>query len=284
MNADERRGLALAGGAVLFFSTSPVLIRWAAQSVSALEIAAGRLLTAGLLVLALALARRDPLPRPVDWPRFALFGLIAALHFLFYISSLNFTSIAHSLAIVHTAPIFAALLSWAVLGEPLAARKWLGILVAVLGVAVLSGFEPNFTRRMLIGDLLALGSALTFAAYAIAGRSQRQKYTLFGYAGSVYAVAALWLLPVAGANFALENYNWPTVASILALGIFPLAFGHTLYNAALRRVSATHVNLIATQEVLGGVLLGVVLLGEIPSASSIAGGLITIGGILLVIL
>ncbi len=284
MTADERRGLALVAIAVLFFSVSPVLVRWAARSVSSFEIAAGRLLVAGVLVLGLVLLRREPLAPRSEWPRFALFGLVAALHFFFYAYSLEFTTIAHSLAIVYTAPVCVALLSRFMLGEPLSLRKWLGIVVAVLGVAVLSGFEPNFTRRMLIGDLLALGSAITFAVYSIAGRSQRERYPLLGYVGSVYILAALWLLPVAAVVYTPGSYNWITVASIIGLGVFPLACGHTLYNAALRRVNATYVNLIATQEVLGGVLLGALLLRELPSLNSIVGGLITLGGILMVIL
>ena len=74
------------------------------------------------------------------------------------------------------------------------------------------------------------------------------------------------------------------IASILALGLLPLALGHTLYNAALRRTRATPVNLIATQEVTGGVILGMFLLQEIPSLNSLAGALITLAGIVLVIL
>ena len=175
-------------------------------------------------------------------------------------------------------------------------RKWLGIVAAVLGVAILSGFEPlkaltqsgnasyNFTLRTLLGDLLALGSAVTYAIYSIVGRSQRERYPLLVYASSVYILAALWLLPAAAAAHAPGSYNWLAVASIVGLGVFPLACGHTLYNAALRRVNATYVNLIATQEVLGGVLLGALLLREIPSLESIVGGLITIGGILMVLI
>ena len=311
MTVEERRGLALVAIAVLFFSTSPVLIRWAALSVSSFEIAAGRLLVAGIAVSGTVLLRnrvavRTPAGRgPIwsllaarsDWPRFALFGLVAALHFFFYAYSLEFTTIAHSLAIMYTAPIWVALLSRLVLGEPLSMRKWLGIVVAVLGVAFLAGFEPiqaliqrsgsatyNFTRRMLIGDLLALGSAITFAVYSIGGRSQRERYPLLVYVGWVYILAALWLLPVAAVAHTPGSYNWPAVASIVGLGVFPLACGHTLYNAALRRVNATYVNLIATQEVLGGVLLGALLLREIPSLNSIIGGLVTIGGILIVLL
>ena len=294
MTVEERRGLALVAIAVLFFSASPVLVRWAARSLSSFEIAAGRLLVAGILVSGVALLRsrvklratvgRDLLAVRAEWRRFALIGLVTALHFFFYAYSLEFTTIAHSLAIMYTAPIFVALLSRLMFAEPLSIRKWLGVVVAVLGVAVLSGFEPNFTRRMLIGDLLALGSAITFAIYSIAGRGQRERYPLLVYAGSVYILAALWLLPVAAVAHTPGSFNWPAVASIVGLGVFPLACGHTLYNAALRRVNATYVNLIATQEVLGGVLLGALLLREIPSLNSIIGGLITIGGILLALL
>jgi drug/metabolite transporter (DMT)-like permease len=242
------------------------------------------MLSAGLLVLALALATRQPLPRPRDWPRFAAFGLIAALHFGCYIASLDYTTIAHSLAITYTAPIFVALFSSLFLGEGLERRQWLGTLVAVTGIAFMTGFEPAFTPRMAVGDLLALGSAVTFGLYSVAGRSQRHRYGLFAYAGSVYTIAGLWLLPLAFLNFSPGGYTTSAVASVLALGLLPLALGHTLYNAALRRTRATLVNLIATQEVTGGILLGILLLGEVPTPTTLAGVVITLVGIILVIL
>ncbi len=284
MTADERRGLVYVGIAVLFFSTSPVLIRWAAATLTAYEITAGRMMVAAVAVLGLALFRRHPLPPRQDWPKFAFFGLVTALHFGFYIASLAYTSIAHSLAIIYTAPVFVAIFSLIFLKESLALRQWVGIGVAVLGVAVLAGFEPHFTRRMLIGDLLALGSAITFGVYSVAGRSQRDRYPLFAYAGTVYAVAALWLIPPAAASFSPDGYTWAAVGSIVFLGLFPLGLGHTLYNAALRRVSATYVNLIATQEVTGGILLGILLLGEYPTINSVIGALVTLAGIVLVVI
>lgn len=272
------------GLAVLLFSTSPVLARWAAESITAFEITAGRMAIAGAVVLGIALVRRERLPAPAEWPRFAAFGLVAALHFGFYIASLEYTTIAHSLAIVYTAPIFVALFSWWFLGEGMAVRKWLGTLVAVAGVAVLAGFEPMFDRRMLLGDALALGSAICFGLYSVAGRSQRHRYSLFAYAGTVYSVAALWLLPVALWNLTPDGYTAPAILSVAGLGLLPLALGHTLYNAALRRTRATFVNLIATQEVTGGILLGILLLGEWPTPTSLAGVVITLVGIVMVIL
>ena len=64
----------------------------------------------------------------------------------------------------------------------------------------------------------------------------------------------------------------------------PLGIGHTLYNAALRHTHATTANLIATQEVTLGILLGALVLGEMPQINEIAGALVTLLGIVLVLL
>lgn len=279
----SRSGLLLVGIAVFFFSTSPVLVRWAAESLTAYEIAAGRLLLAGCMVLGVALIRCEARPSAYAWPMLIVVGLVAALHFGAYIASLEFTTIAHSLALVYTAPIFSALLSWRILGEALRPHQWLGVVIAVVGVAIMAGFEPQFDGRMLIGDMLALVSAVTFAIYSIAGRRQRQRMSLLIYAGAVYLIGGLWLTPLAALNFSSGGYTLPAVLSVVALAALPLGLGHTLYNAALRRMRATTVNLVATQEVTGGVLLGALLLDEIPSLLTLAGIAVTLCGIILVL-
>ena len=282
--ANPRRGLLYVAIAVLFFSTTPVFIRWAG-SISSYEITFWRLLIAAVMLRTMMWVRgeRWTVPR-MEWRMFAIFGLITALHFLFYIASLSFTTIAHSLAIVYTAPIFVALFSAIFLGEHIARRKWLGILLAVVGIGILAGFQPHFTKSMLFGDLLALGSAITFGLYSVAGRSQRDSHSLFNYAMTVYGAAALWALLPAVISFTPGGYTPITILSVIALGVLPLGIGHTLYNAALRYTNATYVNVIATQEVTGGIILGIILLGETPGTNEIVGVLVTLLGILVVIL
>lgn len=278
----NRRGLAYAALATLLFSTSPVLVRWAAP-LPPVEITFWRMVVAAGTVWVMArLAGQRPGLARRDLPRFALFGLITALHFLLYIASLSFTTIAHALALVYTAPIFVTVFAAVFLGERIARRKYSGIAVAVVGVAILAGFEPALTPKMLLGDLLALGSAVCFGLYTVIGRGQRTQYPLLTYALGVYAGAALWLLPAAGLTWS-GSYTWLGVVAVLALGVVPLGMGHTLYNAALRRLHPTYANLIATQEVTGGVLLGMLLLGEVPGVSTIAGGIVTLLGIALVL-
>lgn len=275
---DTKRGLALVAVAVLFFSTSPVLVRWGAP-LSGWEIAWGRLGTAALAVLVLMLLRGERLQLAWrDLPRFALFGLVTALHFWCYIASLAYTTVAHSLTLTYTAPLFVALFSGLFLKEPLARRKYLGVVLAVTGVGVLAGFEPEFSSRMALGDLLALGSAVAFGFYSVGGRSQRDRYPLLTYAFAIYAMAALWLTPLALGSRS-GGWGLRQILAVVGLGVFPLGLGHTLYNAALRRTHATYVNLVATQEVTGGVILSAIFLGEVPGPTTILGMLLTLVGI-----
>lgn len=281
--AARPHGALLAVLAVIMFSTSPVLVLWAAP-LSPFEITVGRLAVATIVVGLLARFNRQALwPGRADLPRFVGFGFITAIHFLSYIASLNFTTIAHSLAIVYTAPLFVTLFSGWLLKEPIPRRKWVGVVVTVAGIAILAGFEPRLDGQMILGDLLALVSAITFGLYSVAGRSQRERYGLFTYTGAVYGLAALWALPAAVLNFTPAGYNARSLLALLGAGLIPLGTGHTLYNAALRRTHATTVNLIATQEVTGGVLLGMLFLSQIPQVNEIVGAAVALVGIALVL-
>ena len=283
----SKAGLLYVCVAVFFFSTSPIFVRWS-KPFTSVEIAFWRLAIAALLVAIMGLITRQHIL--LKWrqvPRFAFFGLVTALHFVFYIAALSFTTIAHALALVYTSPIFVTLFSALVLREPLPRRKFLGIGVSVIGVAIMAGFEPHYTacslngsgQCMILGDGMALLSGLCFAIYSVAGRGERDRHPLFRYTTNVYGLAALWLLPAA-LYFAFQHgYPLGAVGAVVALGVFPLGLGHTLYNAAIRRVHATYANLIATQEVTGGIILGVVLLGEVPSITTIVGVVVTLAGI-----
>ncbi len=279
-----RTGSLLAIAAMLAFSTASVLVLWAAP-LSAFEVTAGRLVVAAAVIWMLARLNRQPtFPARADLPRFAGFGFITALHFVSYIAALNFTTIAHTLAIIYTSPIFVTVFSAVFLKEPIPRRKWLGVVVTVIGIAILAGLEPRLDGRMIVGDLLALVSAVMYALYSIAGRSQRERYPLFTYAGAVYGLAALWALPAAVLSFTPAGYTSRSLLALLGAGLIPLAAGHTLYNAALRRMHATTANLIVSQEVTGGVILGALLLAQIPQANEVIGALVALVGIAVVLI
>ncbi|MHB8598494.1 MAG: DMT family transporter [Ktedonobacteraceae bacterium] len=153
----------------------------------------------------------------------------------------------------------------------------------------MAGFEPHYTACSLHGQCMALGdgfaliSAICFGIYSVIGRGERERHPLFRYTTNVYGLAALWLLPITLFFAFQHSYPLAAIGSVIALGVFPLGLGHTLYNAAVRRVHATYANLISTQEVTGGVLLGIWLLHEIPSVTTIIGVVVTLIGIVSVL-
>ena len=282
LKGEELRGAGLAVAATACFSTGAVLVRFA-QALSPFEVTAFRLLLGAVFVGAAARVWGIPLAlaKPLRLPVVGV-GLVAALHFLTFITSLYYTSIAHALTLTYTAPAMLAVASWIFLGERLRPRQVLGILLTVTGIALLAGFEPTRTRRMLGGDLLALGAAASFAAYSFLGRHLQGALPLLRYVFWLYLTAGLIALPAAAATLTAP-YQVGALFAVTLQALLPLAFGHTLYNAAIRRLSPTLVSLIASQEVTGGILLGWVLLGEAGTPTTFAGVAVTLAGILLVL-
>jgi len=303
--------LAVLGAAL--FSTSAVLVR-SASGFTPLEVASYRLILGAALIALIALAGGQTLSPFRDTAgsgvaadaagpgraraRARLWALAgaataAAVHFAFYVGSLFWTSITHSLVLVNLSPVLALPLAAVFLGERFERHRLLGVVLTVAGLAVMVGLEPELTPRMLVGDLMAFVAALAYAAYSVIGRSQRTGAGLFSYTFWVYLAAGLLLLPLALWQAGWAAVGWAAAAAgprtaagltaLLLLALLPTAGGHTLYNAALRRADAVTVNLIATQEVTGGVILGVLLLGEVPSLQAAAGGLITLTGLWLVL-
>jgi drug/metabolite transporter (DMT)-like permease len=282
MTRDERIGVLQAVAAAGLFSTGAVLIRWA-QEMSPVEITSLRMLLGGGFVAAAARATGNRLGLPAaDIRRLVPIGLIAAVHFLAFIASLSLTTVAHCLTLVYTAPLIIAALSRVILRERLPRRVLAGMAVGLTGVAVLAGFEPRVTPEMVLGDLLAVGAAVAFALYSLLGRRERARISLLPYASWVYLTAG-----VATAPFAVGVFTRPVsgeaLASVLALALLPHALGHTLYNAAVRRLHPSIPNLITTQEVTGGILLAWLLLHETPTWNALAGVAITLVGVALVL-
>jgi RarD protein len=278
-----RKGILLTALGTIFFGTSPVLTRLA-EGLPVGEIAFFRMLFGALFILSASRAAGISLPlERQDVPKFLIYGLITSFHFLFYIGSVMYTTIAHSLSLVYTAPIMITVLTAALLKERIPAYKYIGIIIVILGIIILAGFEPVLTQKMILGDIMALASALCLALYSVAGRKERNNYPLLKYVFWVYFLAAMFLLPWSLPQFVLPDTlkQW---GALVLLGLLPTTLGHTLYNAGIRYIHPTYANLISTQEVTGGVVLGLVILGEVPSKNSIIGILIMFVGLFMVLI
>jgi drug/metabolite transporter (DMT)-like permease len=217
-------------------------------------------------------------------------GVALAGHFWTWNVSVELTTVAASVTLVSLQPAIVAVLSALYLRERPAPIQLVGIAIAISGALVIAlpallgpgngDGPPNPT----LGNLLAGFAAVLAAVYYVLGRRLRRVLGIWSYVGIVYSVcfAALGALATA-----LRVELWPQpqrellIFAGLALG--PMLLGHTGMNWALRYRPAYAVNVTVLAEPIGASLLAALLpwIAEVPPATTILGGLIVLGGILL---
>jgi drug/metabolite transporter (DMT)-like permease len=223
-------------------------------------------------------------------------GALLAIHFATWISSLEYTSVASSVVLVQTSPLFVAIFSPLLLKEKPGPAAWIGILVALAGGMLIAGgdacagkpFEAclpgqsSVESSVLLGDGLALAGGISGAGYLIAGRRLRSRMDLLPYITWVYGTAALVLLGVVAVlRLPLSGYQPRTYLLFLLLAVFPQLLAHSGYNWALRYLPAALVSISLLGEPIAASILALVLLGELPPPLRIFGAALVLSGIIL---
>ncbi|MFI0432423.1 MAG: DMT family transporter [Candidatus Nanopelagicales bacterium] len=284
MTTARRPQLGLLAVAVFFISTSAPII--AATQAPALAIAFWRTALGAALTAPWTLTRHlselRALSRRQWWLCAAGGGLLAA-HFATWIPSLRFTSVASSTALVATQPVWAALLARA-RGVLFPRRVWLGIAVALAGIAVLTGVDVALDARSLIGDALALVGAMLAAAYVTVGEAARRDvstptYTLIAYSSSAIALLPVCLL----GGVALAGYPTSAWVLIVALTLLAQLLGHSLINATLRTTSATVTSMGILFEMPIATILAALFLGQWPPAAVLPALVLLLVGVAIVV-
>ena len=286
---DWRTYAALAGG-VLVVSTASILVRFAqSQGVPSLAIAAWRLTLAAMLIAPWVLGgqRRElaALSRR-DWLLAALSGLFLAAHFATWIVSLDYTSVASSVALVTTNPVWIALFSVLVLRERMAAVRVLAVGLSLAGSGLVLWADADAASAAapdpMLGNALALAGSLAVCGYFLIGRRLRAHMSVLAYIGVVYVVAALCLMLLAlavGVRMAGYSYFAWMVLAAMALG--PQLLGHGAFNYALKHVSATMIALAVLGEPVGATVLAWLMFGEDVGPLKLFGMSLLLGGIFL---
>jgi len=272
--------------AVVFVSFGAILVRLA--DAPALAVSFYRVALASLFLLPFAggEARRS-WPALTTRQRLLLLGagVALALHFATWIASLSYTSIASSVLLVNTAPVFAVLFSRLFLREPARRSVLVAIPVAMVGAAIIALGDHAASPGSLFGNLLALAGAVTVAIYQVIGRGLRAALPLNAYVLGVWGTAALTLaLFAAVAGVPLGGYRLQTWLAFVALALVPTIGGHGLVNRSLRVLSAPTVGLFLLGEPVGASILAWLLFGEVPGPWTLIGGAIVLSALVLVLL
>lgn len=279
------RAYGLLALAVLCVSVGSIFIRLAAAP--PLAVAFYRITLATLLIAPFALgsaARAWPVLSSRRRLAMIASGVALGLHFATWIASLSFTSVAASVLLVNTAPIFTLAFSRLVLGEAIAPAVAVAMAVALAGAALIAAAGWAQSAGSLLGSVLAIAGAVTLSAYHVIGRGLRDALPLPAYVLCVWAGAAVTLGILVGvAGVPITGYPARTFAWLLALAVVPTVLGHGLVNLSLRAFPAPTVGLFLLGEPVAAAALAYALLGERPGALTLAGGVLVVAALAIVV-
>lgn len=283
---------------ILFVSTASILIRYAQTEASSLVVAAYRL-GISAIILGVVIFIKEPGFYKVYTPNHIrqafLAGSFLAVHFASWITSLEYTSVASSVVLVTTTPLWVSILSPIVLKEKVGVNVIFGLVLAMVGGVVVGlsnvcsftdgkiicdSFSLILNGKELLGNFLALLGAFMAAGYILVGRRLRQNLSTLSYTFVVYGFSAIWLVLVVilrGEN--LFSYSSSTFLLLFLLALVPQVFGHSLFNWALRFLPASAVSVALLGEPIGSSLLAFVILNEPPTLLEIVGGSLILFGI-----
>ena len=268
-------------------SSGSIFVRFAQAGAPSLSIAAYRLLLATLFLLPVTLLRHRRELCGLNFPEWGLLlasGFFLAVHFGTWVTSLEYTSVASSVALVSTSPLWVALFARVVWREAMTHSIVVGLGLALAGSFIISLAEAQtaISTQPFLGNTLALVGALAVSGYWLIGRRLRRRLSLIPYVTMVYGIAALILLAAAFLSrqpligFSPATYGW-----FLLLALFPQLLGHSAFNWALAHLPAAYIAIATLGEPIGAAILAFLFLSETPSLLKLIAAALILSGILL---
>ncbi|UCE13981.1 MAG: EamA family transporter [Candidatus Heimdallarchaeota archaeon] len=214
---------------------------------------------------------------------FALSGFFLSLHFFSWIQSLEFLSVAASVIVVNSSPIWVIVFSFILFQEKITIQQFIGLIIGFFGLFLIS-MAPTPHQDDAIypqGIILALFGAVMVAFYFMIGKRMRSQHTVpnipYVFFVNLFCAGFLFLfsflLSVNVLNFTLEDLVW-----FIALAIGPSLLGHALYTYSMKHLSAQTVSLAVIGETVGASLLAWFILSQdLPTITLIGGVLVLIG-------
>ncbi|MDR6724557.1 drug/metabolite transporter (DMT)-like permease [Paenibacillus amylolyticus] len=217
-----------------------------------------------------------------EWGALFLAGLLLGLHFLFWMESLVYTSVASSMVILALQPLFVMIGSYFVFRERAGVLSVLCLVTALLGSIIIAWGDISVSREALIGDGLSLIGTISISAYKLVGQKLSKRIDAKLYSVVVFFLGGSVLLVYSILRgFSLSNYASSDWLYFILLAIIPTIFGQYIFNRLLKRIGATTVSVGIIGEPVLAIILAYLFLGETVTTFQSIGGLITLLGMLM---
>ncbi|MDQ6420430.1 DMT family transporter [Paenibacillus sp. LHD-117] len=214
-----------------------------------------------------------------EWGIVVLAGVSLGLHFLFWMESLVFTSVASSMVILSLQPLFVMIGSYFLFKERASLLTVFCLIAALFGSIIIACGDIGISKKALIGDGLSLLGTLFVSAYLLAGQKVSRKLDANVYSTIVFFIGGTVMLVYNLFNhYSLIDYDSSDWTYFLLLAIIPTIFGQYIFNLLLKSIGATTVSVGIIGEPVLAIILAFLLLGETITFFQLLGGMITLFG------
>ncbi|MBT7737809.1 MAG: EamA family transporter [Candidatus Marinimicrobia bacterium] len=227
--------------------------------------------------------KKEPLPEKHRYT-IILCGLFLSLHFISFFAALHFTTISKTTLLGAMAPLFAAIIEKVFLKRSWNIGMAIGLVLALIGAALLQVGNLSGGGDDLVGVILALFAGLFLALLMIFAEKVRKDSDLFIFTRSLYGWAAIILLGLGTSldrnlfRFESSDYLW-----LILLGLIPTVLGHTLLYYSVRYVRPTIVSAVPLGEPVLATIMALILFAEAIPMMTLIGGGVTLGGLYILV-
>jgi drug/metabolite transporter (DMT)-like permease len=224
-----------------------------------------------------------------DWPKLALTAFVGfGVSLLAQFAGTKLSTAAAGALITSATPAFIVLFAWWILHERASGRQWVGLGIATIGVLIVSLLGDRTATETatnpLLGNLLLIVAAVTWALYSVLVKLNSQKYTALAITLAVTALGIPIVAPVAAVELQTQTIGTltlPAILGILYIGIGATAIAFFLWNKSFELLDATTASLFFFAQPVVGTFLSAIFLGEQLSWSFLVGGALILLGALL---
>ncbi len=226
---------------------------------------------------------RAYLPRRALWMVLAG-GLTFAADAFLWNTALRMTNVANASLLANTAPIWVGLGAWLLLRERLHPTYWLGLAIAITGVTLVMGLDAlRGVQQINPGDLIAVLSGTTYAAYQLITKRAREQVDNVSYVWGFTIVAAVALVTVTQAlEHPMMGLPLHSYLALLGLALVTHTGGWLLATYAFGHLPASLLTITLLGQAVVAAVLASLLLGETLALLQVVGGLVTLTGIYVV--
>ena len=275
---------------ILIWGTNFSVVKVALRDFPEIPFNATRLAVAtAVFLVAIRWTRDEARPRPVvtrtDWIELFFLGLVGTfLYQLCFVAGVRRTSVGNGSLIVGISPIVIAVMSAMAGHERISLLRWVGVLMALLGLYFVVGQGVEFSPQTLRGDLLMLGGVFCWATYSVGSQSILRRHSALVVIGFTFSFGAgmyvLMMVPT------LMDVKWGAVSGfswflMVASALFALNLSYWIWYTGLKRLGGSRTSVYSYLTPIVAMIVAAIWLGEPISGNQIAGAAAIFAGLLI---